>query len=209
MENEQTCKIAFLDVSITHFNNCFHTAVRRKPTFSGQGLSFFSNCTFRFKVNSIKTLLHRAFNISSSYLSFHDELLSLKNYFHDNGYPKTLIDNIINKFLNAKYDPPSDVEFVTRPKLFLNYPFMVISRKKWNTTFYLSLINISTNTILILFYPIIFRSVPCSDTKTSWTKAWRLAQCINGIALTVGFIILVPLLWIYACVLPHDLWCWR
>ena len=119
IENEQACKIAFLDVLITRFN----TAVNRKPTFSGQGLSFFSNCTFRFKANSIKTLLHRAFNICSSYLSFHDELLFLKNYFHDNGYPKTLIENIINKFLSAKYDPPSDVEVVTKPKLFFKLPF--------------------------------------------------------------------------------------
>ena len=123
MKNEQACKIAFLDVLISRSNKCFNTAVHRKPTFSGQGLSFFSNCTFRFKVNSIKTLLHRAFNICSSYLSFQDELLFLKNYFNDNGYPKTLIENIINKFLSAKYDPPSAVEVVTRPKLFFKLSF--------------------------------------------------------------------------------------
>ena len=68
MENEQACKIAFLDVLITRSNSRFNAAVHRKPTFSGQDLIFFSNCTFRFKVNSIKTLLHRAFNICSSYL---------------------------------------------------------------------------------------------------------------------------------------------
>ena len=33
MENEQTCKIAFLDVLITRSNNCFNTTVHRKPIY--------------------------------------------------------------------------------------------------------------------------------------------------------------------------------
>ena len=54
----QNCLRLLYVLIITRSNNCFNTTVHRKPTFSGQGLSFFSNCTFRFKVNGIKTLLH-------------------------------------------------------------------------------------------------------------------------------------------------------
>ena len=55
IETEQNQKLPFLDVVITRSNNKIRTSVYRKPTFSGQGLSFFSFCTLRFKLNSIKT----------------------------------------------------------------------------------------------------------------------------------------------------------
>ena len=92
METEQNQKLPFLDVLITRSNNKFHTSVYRKPTFSGQGLSFFSFCTFRFKLNSIKTLLHRAYNICSSYVSQDSEFNFLRQYFKNNGYALSLIE---------------------------------------------------------------------------------------------------------------------
>ena len=73
METEQNQKLPFLDALIGRSNNKFHTSVHRKPIFSGKGLSFFSSCTFGFKLISIKTLLHRAYNICSSYVSLDSE----------------------------------------------------------------------------------------------------------------------------------------
>ena len=92
METEQNQKLPFLDVLITRSNNKFHTSVYRKPTFSGHGLSFFSFCTFRFKLNSIKTFLHRAYNICSSYVSLDSEFNFLRQYFQNNGYALSLIE---------------------------------------------------------------------------------------------------------------------
>ena len=53
MEVEQNNKIPFLDVLISRDNNKFNNTVYRKPTFSGMGLSYFSHCVQKFKLNSI------------------------------------------------------------------------------------------------------------------------------------------------------------
>ena len=57
------------------------SSVYSKPTFSGQGISYFSYMSFRLKLNSVRTLLHRAYGVSSLFLSLHKEFLYLKNYF--------------------------------------------------------------------------------------------------------------------------------
>ena len=81
LECETNNALSFLDVKVSRENNKFITYVFRKETFSGQGTSFFSFCFHNFKLNSIKTLVHRAYNISSNYFSFHLELDFLKQYF--------------------------------------------------------------------------------------------------------------------------------
>ena len=54
-----------------------------KPLF----LVIFNCMRFRLKRNSVRTLLHRAYGVSSSFLSLHKEFLYLKNYFFNNGFP--------------------------------------------------------------------------------------------------------------------------
>ena len=66
--------LTFLDCNANRKTNCFDISVYRKNNFSGLGLSFFSFCSFNFKVNSIKTLLARAYSICSTYQNFHEEL---------------------------------------------------------------------------------------------------------------------------------------
>jgi len=63
METENNCSLPFLDVSVDRSNNNFNTSVFRKTTFSGLGISYFSYCENRFKINSILTLIHRAYKI--------------------------------------------------------------------------------------------------------------------------------------------------
>ena len=52
--------LSFLDCTVTKKKNKFVTSVYRKPTFSGLGISYFSFCVIRSKINAIKTLLCRA-----------------------------------------------------------------------------------------------------------------------------------------------------
>ena len=73
--------LPFLDCNVNRKTNCFDISVYRKNTFSGLGLCFFSFCSFNFKVNSIKTLLARAYSICSTYQNFHEELVFLRNFF--------------------------------------------------------------------------------------------------------------------------------
>jgi hypothetical protein len=104
METEHNDTISFLDVNITKTNNAFVTSVYRKPSFSGLGTSFFSYCSFNFKVNSIKTLLYRCFHISSNYTVLHNEFEFLKQFFINNGYPLFLVTSKIKQFLAKRYE---------------------------------------------------------------------------------------------------------
>ena len=123
METEQNQKLTFLDVLITRSNNKFHTSVYRKPTFSGQGLSFFSFCNFRFKLNSIKTLLHRAYTICSSYISLDSEFNFLRQYFQNNGHALSLIEKTISKFLHSKFSNNDELKHIIKPKLYFVFPY--------------------------------------------------------------------------------------
>ena len=48
----------------------------------------------------LKTLIHRAFRISSNYFKMNDEFDFLLKYFRNNGYPSGLIHSHIKNFLN-------------------------------------------------------------------------------------------------------------
>ena len=60
-------KFSFLDSCVQHSGNKFISSVLCQPTLSGVGISFFSLCYFHFEVNSIKTLLFRAYNLSFNF----------------------------------------------------------------------------------------------------------------------------------------------
>ena len=49
-------------------------------------------------VLDVLVLVYRAFHIYLTYMSFHKQLLSIKEVFHDNCYPEHLIDGFINRF---------------------------------------------------------------------------------------------------------------
>ena len=96
--------LSFLDVKVSRKDSKFHTSVYRKPTFSGLGLSFFSFCSLRFKINAVKTLVFRAYNICSGYVCLHKEFEFLCEFFCNNGYPKFLVHKVISNFLNSRYE---------------------------------------------------------------------------------------------------------
>ena len=64
MENEEDCSLSFLDVDIKRNKNKFSTSVYRKLTFSGLGVSYFSFCSYRFKINSITTIGGQIYRVS-------------------------------------------------------------------------------------------------------------------------------------------------
>ena len=107
MENEHNQKLSFLDVLVDRVNNKFDTSVYRQPTCSGQDLSFFSHCSVKFKINCIKALLHRAYNICSN--------------FHNNGYSKDVVERSISEFPNSKFNS-RDKQQNDLNKLFFVFP---------------------------------------------------------------------------------------
>ena len=51
----------------------------------------------------IWSLLYRAFSLCSSFELFHQEILKLKDIFKRNGYPTSVIDNCVKRFLDKDF----------------------------------------------------------------------------------------------------------
>ena len=124
MEQESHNQLSFLDIIISRSNNQFLTGIFRKKTFSGLGLNFFSYCPFLFKINSCKTLVSRAFALSSNWNMFHEELTFLKSYFSKNCYPSSIFNNTVRNFLDSIFNPSIPVCNVPKKHMYVMLPFM-------------------------------------------------------------------------------------
>ena len=89
-EKESNGSLSFLDVKVEKSFNGFKTSVYRKPTYTGLGLSWYSFCPDIYKINSIKTLLNRAYSICSNYFLLHAEFDFLLKYFINNNYSQNI-----------------------------------------------------------------------------------------------------------------------
>jgi hypothetical protein len=130
MECENNGKLSFLDCTVSRHDNKFKCSVFRKSTFSGLGLSYFSFCCDKFKINSVKTLLSRAYKICSDFSSLHSEFDFLRSFFLNNGYPIFLIDKQIRNFLSKRFAVPTIYSTVEKRKLFVSFPYLVFNRRK-------------------------------------------------------------------------------
>ena len=80
-EHEHNNTLSFLDVKKCRENNKLATSVCRKPTFSTVFTNFKSFISKVQKFGLVYNLLHRCFNITSSYEKFHNEINPLKPIF--------------------------------------------------------------------------------------------------------------------------------
>ena len=103
MECESCDKLQFLDCLVHRNKNRFECSVFRKDSFTGQQMSYFSNCSFKFKLNCIQTLLSRAYRVCSNYLAMHNEFCFLRDYFRANGFCTLFIDRRKSKFLDKVF----------------------------------------------------------------------------------------------------------
>ena len=108
----------------------------RKNTFSGLGTSYFSHCCKKFKLGAITTLLHRAYNVCSSYSFMHVEFCFLRNFFSANGFPSSVVDNKICSFLDNKYSKSELSPTVNKKKLY--FPMHYFGHKSVTFTIDLS-----------------------------------------------------------------------
>ena len=124
MEEEVDNKLSFLDILISKCDGGFKTGVFRKKTFTGLGQNFYSYCPLNFKFNSCRTLLHRAFNVCSSWELFHVEILYLTNYFRENCFPEYVFSSFTNKFLNNVFQPKSPSYDVPKKSVYISLPYL-------------------------------------------------------------------------------------
>ena len=93
-------KMSFLDVEISQENGKLVATVYRKPNFSGAYTHFERFLPSTHKFGMLYTLVYRCFTLCSDWSKFHKELVTLKEIFQRNGYPKSFIGKCFKKFLD-------------------------------------------------------------------------------------------------------------
>jgi hypothetical protein len=97
-------KLPFLDVLMTRTSDAINRGVYSKPSSGGECLNFESLCPLRYKKAVIRAFTHRAFTITNTWPSFHNEINRIKQLLTNNNYPISLIDCELKSFLDRKLD---------------------------------------------------------------------------------------------------------
>ena len=124
MEKESNKRLPFLNLLIEKDHSGINVSIFRKPTFTGLGINFLSACFDKYKTNTIMTLLHRAYNLTSTYTAFHKEITFLHSFFKSNGFNSNLFYSYVRRFLDNKYDPPSQKCGPKKQILYLRFPYI-------------------------------------------------------------------------------------
>ena len=113
-----------MDVKMCRENNKLITSVYGKPNFRGffTDVKGFIPTVYIFGL--VYTLLHRCFNITSSYEKFNNEINALKQIFKLNGYPIQFIDRCIKQFLQKLYVTKAIQDTVNKKQLLIILPFL-------------------------------------------------------------------------------------
>ena len=122
-EIERDGKLPFLDIDISRSESKFATSVYRKPTFTGLFTNFHSLIPNTHKQNLVPCLIHRIFNLCSSYENFHTQLKVVRKLFNLNGFPSHMFDRIVRRFLDQTFDPKPPVLTTPKKIIYLCLPF--------------------------------------------------------------------------------------
>ena len=99
MEIAEQNTIPFVGMNITKSLNRLETSVYRKSTNTGLLLHYRGHVDKRYKNVLHTTMIHRAYQLSSSPTAFSAECNKLRSTFLNLDYPINLINSAINKFL--------------------------------------------------------------------------------------------------------------
>ena len=119
--------ISFCGVTVTSLNGKLATEVYHKPTDTGLLLHFRSHVDNKYKKCLVKTMLFRAYKLSSNWHNFHKETEHLRTTFANLAYPIALFDVMLSEFLdrmNARTSGDSDSDNdTTTPTVRFVIPF--------------------------------------------------------------------------------------
>ena len=102
MELERNRKLPFLRMEIIRNSTRLDRKVYRKPTDTGLLLHYHSHVHMKYKHSLLKTMLNRAFKLSSNWQFFNQECERLRVIFMRLHYPEPLIQNTIKVFVEIK-----------------------------------------------------------------------------------------------------------
>ena len=127
-EYENNGKLSFLDVNVNKIHkeqtmglNC---SIFRKGTFTGLGMNYLSYTFYNFKINNIKTLVHRAYHLCSTWYDFDNEIQFLLRYFKTNGYPEKIVFKVVRKFLSSVFHSKPQVLTAQKLRMYIKFPFL-------------------------------------------------------------------------------------
>ena len=92
-------RIAFIGMLIVKKGESLETEVYTKPTNTGLLLHFQSHTDKRYKEGLVKTMVHRAYALSSTDEAFNQECKKLRSMFHRLDYPTSLVNTTIRNFV--------------------------------------------------------------------------------------------------------------
>ena len=101
MELASDNKLPFIGMEILKKGHKLETSVYRKPTNTGLLLHHQSHVDKRYKELLIKTMVNRAFHLSSTWECFMTECDRLKLMFKNLKYPESLINSTISHFVTS------------------------------------------------------------------------------------------------------------
>ena len=124
METNVNNQMPFLDTLITNIDSNITTQTYHKPTYTGLLLNFNSFTPFSYKNNLIKCLIDRTFKINNTWTGFNSDIDKLKSTFQLNGYPKHLIENNLNKYLDNFYNKEDNSNNQSQGTNFFTLPYV-------------------------------------------------------------------------------------
>ena len=128
MELAANNTLPFLGMNILKNGTKLETSVYKKPTNTGLLLHFHSHVDQRYKKGLLKTMLNRAYRLSSNWKHFINKCKALKLTFSNLFYPSQLIETTVNHFItnvatdNVQSD--ADRNNDTTPTVMFSIPFI-------------------------------------------------------------------------------------
>ena len=106
----------------------FAQAVNFPPLFIVNPLSLvfsrISTALFPLLYSSlVSCLLHRIFNLCSTYENFHAKLEVVRKLFNLNGFPSHMFDHLVRRFLDNMFDPKPILYTVPKKIVYFCLPF--------------------------------------------------------------------------------------
>ena len=116
-------RIPFIGIEIIKNGTKLETQVYRKSTNTGLLLHFNSHTDKRYKDPLLKTMLHRAYALSSTTEAFNEECAKLRSIFSHLNYPLSLIDSVIPNFDSRKFASIAEINADESNIVRINLPF--------------------------------------------------------------------------------------
>ena len=71
----------------------------------------------------MRTLIYRAYHLSSSYLKFHIEINFLHSFFHNNGFPSNMFYKYVRQFLDKQKEEKAKEVSVAKLPVYVSFPY--------------------------------------------------------------------------------------